>query len=81
MAVADYGGTGWKFEVEARVKKAQPVFDRAREVIKASRFEFAGLRGMKGSAINWNQTTLGLPSGKLAGLVEEAKEKINRVAV
>lgn len=81
MAVADYGKPGWKFEVEAMVRKAQPVFDRAREVIKASRFEFAGLRGMKGSAINWNQTTLGLPSGKLAGLVEEAKEKINRVAV
>lgn len=81
MAVADYGGTGWKFEVEARVKKAQPVFDESRQVIEASRFEFAGLSGMEGTVTSRNTKTLGVPTGKLSGLVDVVKGRINRAAM
>jgi hypothetical protein len=79
MAVADYGRTGWKFEVEIMVKKAQPVFDKAREVIRESRFEFAGMRGMKGQVVNRNKTTMGIKTGKLDGLLDDVTKKINRI--
>jgi hypothetical protein len=78
MAVADFGRPGWKFEVEVVVKKAQPVFSKAREVIRESRFEFAGMQGMKGTVADRTATTLGIPTGKLAGLLEDVKKRINR---
>jgi hypothetical protein len=79
MAVADYGKTGWKFEVEVMVKRAQPVFDKAREVIRESRYEFAGLQGMKGTVVNRNAKTLGLPTGKLDGLLDDITKRVNRL--
>jgi hypothetical protein len=79
MAVGDYGKTGWKFEVEAMVKKAQPVFEKARAVIKDSRFELAGMRGQKGTVVNRNAKTLGLPTGKLSGLVQDVTKRIDSI--
>ena len=79
MAVADYGRTGWKFEVEVMVRKAQPVFDKAREVIRESRFEFAGMQGMKGTVVDRTRTTLKLPTGKLDGLLDDVTRKVNRI--
>jgi hypothetical protein len=79
MAVGDYGKPGWKFEVEAMVIKAQPVFEKARSVIQDSRYELAGMRGMKGTVVDRKATTLGIPTGKLAGLVQDVGNKINRL--
>jgi hypothetical protein len=78
IAVADYGRAGWKFEVEVMVKNAQPVFDKAREIIQNSRFEIAGLSGMKGSVVNRTKKTLGIPTGKLDGLIQDVENRINR---
>lgn len=78
MAVADYGKTGWKFEVEAMVKKAQPVFDKSRSVIKESRYELPGLQGMKGTVVDRTKKTLGIPTGKLDGLLDDVTKKVNR---
>ena len=79
MAVGDYGRAGWKFEVEAMVKNAQPVFEKARTVIHDSRFEIVGLSGMKGSVVNRTKKTLGIPTGKLDGLIQDVETKINRI--
>ena len=79
MAVGDYGKPGWKFEVEMMVKKAQPVFEKANAVIRESRFEIAGMRGMKGGATNRNATTLGLPTGKLQGAIDDLSAKVSRI--
>lgn len=79
MAVGDYGKTGWKFDVEAMLIKARPVFDKASSVINDSRFEFIGMRGMKGSAINRNKSTMGIPTGKIAGLLHDAKNKVDQI--
>jgi hypothetical protein len=76
MAVGDYGSPGWKFEVEAMVIRARPVFSKAREVIKGSRFEIRSMAGMKGSAIDRNKKTLGVPTGKLDGLVHDVSERV-----
>lgn len=79
IAVGDYGRAGWKFEVEAMAKKAQPVFEKARSVIQDSRYEIVGLRGTKGTVVNRNATTLGVPTGKLDGLIHDVSSRINRV--
>jgi hypothetical protein len=79
LAVGDYGRPGWKFEVEAMVLKARPVFDKASEVIKGSRYEIKSMRGMKGSAVNRTKKTLGVPTGKLDGLVHDVSQKIDSV--
>jgi len=80
MAVGDYGKAGWKFEVEAMVKNAQPVFEKARAVIQDSRFEIAGMAGMKGSVVDRTKKTLGIPTGKLDGLIQDVENRINRGA-
>ena len=80
MAVGDYGRAGWKFEVEVMVKNAQPVFDKARAVIRDSRFEIVGLSRMKGSVVNRTNKTLGIPTGKLDGLIQDVETRINRIA-
>ena len=78
MAVGDYGKTGWKFEVEKMVRLAQPVFTKARDVIKDSRFEIASMRGMKGQVTDRTALTLGiLPTGKLDGLISDVTKKID----
>jgi hypothetical protein len=80
MAVGDYGKVGWKFEVEIMVKKAEPVFAKAREVIKSSSFEIKSMSGMKGVVADRTKKTLGvLPTGKLDGLVEDVSKKIKSV--
>lgn len=79
LAVGDYGRAGWKFEVEAMVKKAQPVFEKAREVVLGSRFELAGLSRMKGAVIDRNKKTLGLPTGKLDGVIQDVSDRIKKV--
>jgi hypothetical protein len=79
MAVADYGRTGWKFEVERMVKKAQPVFDKSREVIQSSRFQFAGMQGMKGTVVDRTKKSMGLPTGKMKGVIADVEQNINRV--
>ncbi len=78
IAVGDYGRAGWKFEVEVMVKNAQPVFDKARAVIQDSRFEIVGLSGMKGSVVNRTKKTLGIPTGKLEGLIQDVETRVNR---
>ncbi len=80
MAVADYGKTNWQLDVETMVKKAKPVFEKARSVIQASRYEIVGMRGMKGSAINRTAKTLGLPTGKLSGFVADIAKKVDAIA-
>jgi len=77
LAVGDYGRPGWKFETEAMVLKAKPVFEKAATVIRDSRFVIPSMNGMKGSAVNRTKKTLGLPTGKLDGLVHDVSEKIN----
>jgi RNase P/RNase MRP subunit p29 len=62
------------------VKKAQPVFDKAREVIRESRFEFAGMQGMKGTVVDRTRKTLKLPTGKLDGLLDDVTRKVNRIS-
>ncbi len=79
MAVGDYGKTGWKFEVEAMLIKAKPVFEKAKSVIKGSRYEFVGMRGMKGAVVNRNASTAGIPTGKIAGMLEDAKAKVDMI--
>lgn len=79
MAVGDYGKAGWKFEVEAMVIKARPVFEKARSVIQGSRYELAGMRGMKGTVVDRTPTMLGIPTGKLSGLVQDVGNKINSI--
>jgi hypothetical protein len=79
MAVGDYGRAGWKFEVEVMVKKAQPVFEKARSIIRGSRFEIVGMRGMKGTVADRTATTLGVPTGKLGGMITDISTKIKRV--
>ena len=79
MAVGDYGKTGWKFDVEAMLTKAKPVFDKASTVIKKSRFEFIRMRGMKGSTVKRNASTMGIPTGKIAGLLQGAKNKVDQI--
>ena len=79
MAVGDYGRAGWKFEVEAMVLKARPAFEKARSAIRDSRYEIASLRGMKGAAVDRTAKTLGLPTGKLSGLIADVTARIDRV--
>ena len=91
MAVGDYGRAGWKFEVEAMVKNAQPVFDKARSVIQDSRFEIVGLSKMKGSVVDRTKKTGqwytkegtkvfgGISTGKLDGLIQDVETRINRM--
>jgi hypothetical protein len=57
--------------------QAQSVFDKARSVISESRYELAGMRGTKGTVANRKATSLGVPTGKLAGLVQDVRHKIN----
>jgi len=87
MAVGDYGRAGWKFEVEDMVKKAQPVFEKSREVILASRYEIKGLQGMKGTVVDRAAKKGGLPTpkgkilavptGKIHGLIHSVVSKID----
>jgi hypothetical protein len=79
MAVADYGKTNWKLEVEMMVRKAKPVFEKSRTVIAGARFECAGMKGMKGQVVNRNATTLGLPTGKLDGFLDDISKKVGSV--
>jgi hypothetical protein len=79
MAVADYGKTNWKLEVESMVRKARPVFEKSRVVIADSRFECAGMKGMKGVVVDRNATTLGLPTGKLDGFLADVSKKVESV--
>jgi hypothetical protein len=79
MAVGDYGKAGWTFEVEAMVKKAKPVFDKARSAILDSRYEILGLQGMKGTVVNRKDKTLGLPTGKIQGLKHDVEGKFDRL--
>jgi hypothetical protein len=79
MAVADYGKTNWKLEVEVMVRKAKPVFEKSRTVIAGARFECAGMKGMKGQVVNRNATTLGLPTGKLDGFLDDISKKVGSV--
>jgi hypothetical protein len=79
MAVADYGKTNWKLEVEMMVRKAKPVFEKSRTVIAGARFECAGMKGMKGQVVNRNATTLGLPTGKLDGFLDDISNKVSSV--
>lgn len=79
MAVGDYGRAGWMFEVEAMVAKARPAFDKARSVIRESRYEIAAMSGMKGAAVDRTAKTLGVPTGKLTGLIADVTAKIDRV--
>lgn len=81
LAVGDYGRSGWKFDVEAMCKKAQPAVDKARQVVQGSRFEIVGLRGFKGTVTNRTTTVLGIPTGKLDGLIEDAGKKVDRSSV
>lgn len=79
MAVGDYGKTGWMLEVEVMVRKAQPVFEKSREVIRGSRYEIAGMQGMKGVVADRKRTTLGLPTGKLDGAIDDVSAKIKGI--
>jgi hypothetical protein len=79
MAVGDYGRAGWMFEVEAMVAKARPAFDKARSVIQASRYEIAGMRGMKGAAVDRTAKTLGIPTGRISGLIADVTARIDRI--
>lgn len=79
MAVGDYGRAGWKFEVEAMVLKAGPAFEKARSVIRDSRYEIASMRGMKGAAVDRTAKTLGLPTGRLSGLIADVTARIDRI--
>jgi len=79
IAVGDYGKTGWNLDVEAMVIKAQPAFEKARSVIRESRYEIASMRGMKGTVVDRTAKTLGLPTGKLDGAIEDITNKINRI--
>ncbi|HVS76902.1 MAG TPA: hypothetical protein VHE11_08210 [Steroidobacteraceae bacterium] len=79
MAVGDYGRAGWKFEVEAMVLKAAPAFEKARSVIRESRYEIASMSGMKGAAVDRTAKTLGLPTGKLSGLIADVTARIDRI--
>jgi hypothetical protein len=73
MAVGDYGRAGWKLEVEIMVKKAQPVFAKAREVISGSRFEIASMAQMKGQVIDRTTTT-----GRIEGAVKDISDKVKQ---
>ncbi len=79
IAVGDYGKAGWKFDVEAMLIKAKPVFEKARTVIADSRYELAGMRGMKGQVVDRNAKTLGIPTGKIHGLVKDVSDKIDTI--
>lgn len=79
IAVGDYGRAGWKFEVEAMVAKAQPAFEKARAVVRDSRYEIAAMRGMKGGAVDRTAKTLGLPTGKLSGLIADVSTRIDKI--
>jgi hypothetical protein len=79
MATGEYGKSGWKFEVEAMVKNAKPVFEKARSVILESRYEIVGMRGMKGTVVNTTATTLGIPTGKIAGLIHDVSSNIDKM--
>jgi len=48
FAVADYGTPNFVFDVEALVKKLEPVLERARSYINESRLEIPGLENAKG---------------------------------
>ncbi|MBL8751152.1 MAG: hypothetical protein JNK78_18485 [Planctomycetes bacterium] len=50
FAVADYGTTDFVFDVEALVKKVEPVLERARAYIGDSRLEIPGMENAKGIA-------------------------------
>lgn len=79
MAISDYGRPGWKSDVEAMVRIAQPAFEKARSAIQGSRFHIEGLWGMKGTVAKSNERTLGVSTGKLLGFVQAVTNKINRV--
>lgn len=81
LAVGDYGRAGWKFDVEAMWKKAQPAVEKAREVVQGSRFEIVELRGFKGTVVNRTTKHLGIPTGKLDGLIQDASRKIDESTV
>jgi hypothetical protein len=82
LAVGDYGKAGWKFEVEAMVKKAKPAFEKAAAVVQGSRFEIVELRGYKGTKVNRNDKTLGIiPTGKIDGFIEDVTNKIDKTEV
>jgi len=48
MAVADYGTTGWKMDVERMLNAARPVLAKAGEFVRASPFEIPGMENYKG---------------------------------
>lgn len=50
FAVADYGTPNWMFDVEALVKKLEPVLERARFYVNESRLEIPGMESQKGIA-------------------------------
>jgi hypothetical protein len=78
LAVGDYGKSGWKFDVEAMWVKAQPAYNKAREVVQGSRFEIVELRGFKGTKVDRTTKHLGIPTGKLDGLIEDVSNKIDK---
>lgn len=74
FAVGDYGTPNFVFDVERLIEKIQPVLDKAREYVKASRLEIAGLEKAKGIAEeNWSVKS---KFSKLTGLKQHVQDSI-----
>jgi hypothetical protein len=76
FAVGDYGTPDFVFDVERLVKKIQPVLDKSRSYIHASRYEIRGMEHAKGIAQKqWSKKTglskvTGLP-GHITGSIAD----------
>jgi hypothetical protein len=77
MTVARFGAPGWTFEIESLVKKAEPVFASATEAILAASYEIREFTHMKGTTVNRNDKTIGLPTGKIASLKQRVIDWVN----
>jgi len=77
FVVADFGKPGWKLDIEAMWKKAEPVIAKAREAVQGSRFEIPELKNYKGAVANSTGKTLGIPTGKIGAFKSKIEDKIN----
>jgi len=77
FVVADFGKPGWKLDIEAMWKKAEPVIAKAREAVQGSRFEIPELKNYKGAVANSTGKTLGIPTGKIGAFKNKIEDKIN----
>ena len=78
FAVGDYGTPNWMFDVEALVKKIEPVLAKAREYIRTSRLEIPGYAHAKGIVEANYSVKTGLD--KVTGAPGALKDKIaNRI--